>query len=145
MLDAAATPHPRQGTPSPPRTAYSRIDGTAAVAPVAISCTSLPRCKAEPLTPGDAYSGATFRMGVLVEGHGGDPLRSMVLTESMFGADAMEAGGDVPFERMKVVQLKEELAARGSTRTGLKMVLQRRLHAMLMQSAIERQAREMED
>ncbi len=36
-------------------------------------------------------------------------------------------------------------AAHGSTRTGLKMVLQRRLHAMLMQSAIERQAREMED
>ena len=52
---------------------------------------------------------------------------------------------DVPFERMKVVQLKEELAARGSTRTGLKMVLQRRLHAMLMQSAIEHQAREVED
>ena len=48
------------------------------------------------------------------------------------------AGGDVPFERMKVAQLKEELAVRGSTRTGLKMVLQRRLHAMLMQSAIER-------
>ena len=45
---------------------------------------------------------------------------------------------------MKVAQLKEELAARGSTRTGLKMVLQRRLHAMLMQSAIERQAREMD-
>ena len=52
---------------------------------------------------------------------------------------------DVPFERMKVVQLKEELAVRGSTRTGLKMVLQRRLHAMLMQSAIEHQAREVED
>ena len=86
-------------------------------------------------------------MGVLAEGHGGDPLRSMVLTESMFGADAMKAGGDVPFERMKVAQLKEELAVRGSTRTGLKMVLQRRLHAMLMQSAIEHlhQTREMED
>ena len=73
------------------------------------------------------------------------PQHGAVLTESMFGADAMEAGGDVPFERMKVVQLKEELAVRGSTRTGLKMVLQRRLHAMLMQSAIEHQAREVED
>ena len=50
--------------------------------------------------------------------------------DSMLTADAMEAGGDVPFERMKVAQLKEELAVRGSTRTGLKMVLQRRLHAM---------------
>ena len=108
-------------------------------APPKLVSLALLGCKveAEPLTPGDAYSGATFRMGVLAEGgHGGDPLRSMVLTESMFGADAMEAGGDVPFERMKVAQLKEELAVRGTTRTGLKMVLQRRLHAMLMQIAI---------
>ena len=117
-------------------------------APPKLVSLALLGCKveAEPLAPGDAYSGATFRIGALAEGHGGDPLRSMVLTESMFGADAMESGGNVPFESMKVAQLKEELAARGSTRrTGLKMVLQRRLHAMLMQSAIERQARQMED
>ena len=45
-------------------------------------------------------------------------------------------------ERMKVAQLKEKLAARGSTRTGLKMVLQRRLHGMLVHAA---RAHEMEE
>ena len=34
---------------------------------------------------------------------------------------------------------------RGSTRTGLKMVLQRRLHAMLVHAEIERCARTMEE
>ena len=66
----------------------------------------------------------------------------MVLKERMFAADAMEAGGGIPFESMKVAQLKEELAARGSTRTGLKMVLQRRLHGMLVHAA---RAHEMEE
>ena len=46
--------------------------------------------------------------------------------------------GEVAFEAMKVAQLKVELAARGSTRTGLKATLQRRLHAMIVQAAIER-------
>ena len=44
---------------------------------------------------------------------------------------------------MKVAQLKVELAERGSTRTGLKAVLQRRLHALIVQAAIERRASEM--
>ena len=43
----------------------------------------------------------------------------------------MMAGGELPFEEMKLAQLKEELAARGSTRSGLKAVLQRRLHGLL--------------
>ena len=64
----------------------------------------------------------------------------MALTESMFAADVMEAGGEVAFEEMKVPELKDELALRGSTRTGLKAVLQRRLHALLVQAAIERSA-----
>ena len=38
---------------------------------------------------------------------------------------------------MKVAQLKAELAERGSTRTGLKAVLQRRLHALIVQAARE--------
>jgi hypothetical protein len=46
------------------------------------------------------------------------------------GAGAMEAEGGVAFEAMKVAQLKEELAARGSMRTGLKATLQRRLHSL---------------
>ena len=62
----------------------------------------------------------------------------------MFAADVMEAGGGVAFEEMKVPELKDELAARGSTRTGLKAVLQRRLHALLVQAAIERSAGEMD-
>ena len=44
------------------------------------------------------------------------------------------------FEEMKVAQLKLELAERGSTRTGLKAVLQRRLHALIVQAARELQA-----
>ena len=45
---------------------------------------------------------------------------------------------------MKVVQLKAELAERGSMRTGLKAVLQRRLHALIVQAARELQASEMD-
>ena len=50
----------------------------------------------------------------------------------------MLAGGEVAFEAMKVDQLKAELAERGSTRSGRKAILQRRLHALLVQDAIER-------
>ena len=34
-------------------------------------------------------------------------LCGIVLTQSMFAAEVMEAGGGVPFESMKVAQLKE--------------------------------------
>ena len=54
----------------------------------------------------------------------------------------MEAG-DLPFDEMKVEagpQLKDELQARSSTHTGLKAVLQRRLHTLLVQAEIERRA-----
>ena len=93
---------------------------------------------------GDACTGATLKVGALVKAYGGAMLCGIVLTESMFAAEVIEAGGGVPFESMKVAQLKEELAVRGSMRTGLKMVLQRRLHAMLVQAQIERCAQEME-
>ena len=56
----------------------------------------------------------------------------------------MAAGGEVSFEEMKVAQLKLELAERGSMRTGLKAVLQRRLHGLIVQAAIERRANEMD-
>ena len=73
----------------------------------------------------------------LVKSAGGSALSTMVLTEDMFAASAMLAPDvDVPFESMKVAQLKRELTQRGSTRSGLKMVLQRRLHGMLVQDAI---------
>ena len=39
-------------------------------------------------------------------------------------------------------QLKEELAARGSTRSGLKATLQRRLHGLLVQAAIAQRTEE---
>jgi hypothetical protein len=55
-----------------------------------------------------------------------------------FAATEMVAGGEVAFEAMKVEQLKAELAERGSTRSGRKAILQRRLHALLVQDAIER-------
>ena len=91
----------------------------------------------ERLTPGDACAGATFRffqLGAAVADHGGDKLRTMALPESMFAADVMKAGGEVAFEEMNLPELKDELALRGSTCTGLKAVLQRRLHALLVQA-----------
>ena len=45
---------------------------------------------------------------------------AVALSDGMFAAAEMVAGGDVDFEAMKVAQLKAELAVRGSTRTGLK-------------------------
>ena len=41
------------------------------------------------------------------------------------------------FKAMTVDQLKVELAKRGSTRLGRKAILQRRLHALIVQAAIE--------
>ena len=41
-------------------------------------------------------------------------------------------------------QLKVELAERGSTRLGRKAILQRRLHALLVQAAIERYGENMD-
>ena len=99
----------------------------------------------EPIIAGDCRTGATFRMGAPIEGHGGPRLHGMVLSDNMFAAAEMVAGGDVDFEAMKVAQLKAELAERGSTRTGLKAVLQRRLHALIVQAARERQASEMDE
>jgi hypothetical protein len=54
----------------------------------------------------------------------------------MFASEVMKAGGELDFEAMKLPQLKEELAARGSSRSGLKANLQRRLHGLLVESAI---------
>ena len=84
--------------------------------------------------------GATSMLGGLLGGHGGPQLAGLALTENIFAAEAMEAGGGVAFEAMKVAQLKEELAARGSTRTGLKATLQRRLHSLLVQAGLSRAA-----
>ena len=63
-------------------------------------------------------------------------LQTHDLSEAIFAANVMAAGGDVPFEQMKLAQLKEELAARGSMRKGLKAILQRRLHSLLVQAGI---------
>ena len=49
----------------------------------------------------------------------------------MFAATEMVAGGEVAFEAMTVDQLKDELAERGSTRSGRKAtIVQRRLHTL---------------
>ena len=57
----------------------------------------------------------------------------------------MMAGGELPFEEMKLAQLKEELAARGSTRSGVKATLQRRLHGLLVKAWIAARAVEAEE
>ena len=81
----------------------------------------------------------TPRRDSLAEAHacGGAPLQSTHVDGSWFAADAMLAGGEVAFEDMTHPQLKDELAARGEARSGLKHVLQRRLHALLKQAAID--------
>lgn len=63
---------------------------------------------------------------------GGPELRTFVVDEAMFAASVMLVGGDVAFEEMKLPERKEELAARGSVRSGMKAALQRRLHALLV-------------
>jgi hypothetical protein len=60
------------------------------------------------------------------------------LADSMFAKEAMLSGGSMAFEQMKMTQLKEELGARGSSRSGLKASLQRRLHGLLVQAALPR-------
>jgi hypothetical protein len=62
----------------------------------------------------------------------------------MFDAAAMAAGGELSLAQMKRTQLVAELAARGSTRTGLKAVLQRRLHGLLVEAALESRREEAE-
>ena len=64
----------------------------------------------------------------------------LVLSNEDFAEGAMEAGGNMAFEDMKLPQLKEELAARGSKSSGTKPVLQRRLHGQLVEAAIARRA-----
>ena len=68
---------------------------------------------------------------------GGEPLCNVVLDDEMFAADAMMAEA-VAFEEMKVRELKEELMARGASRTGVKGTLQQRLHTLIVQEAAER-------
>ena len=51
----------------------------------------------------------------------------------------MRREAPVAFEKMKVAALKAELVARNSAaRSGAKGVLQSRLHALIVQSAVER-------
>ena len=95
------------------------------------------------LSSGGAFTGSTYSIGEALAASGGPPLRTLVLNEAVFAPSAMEAGGQLSFEQMKLPQLKEELAARGSKRTGLKAALQRKLHGLLVQAAIA--AREEEE
>ena len=66
-------------------------------APAATYTVALLGCEVatELLDAGDVCTGASFWMDGLVEAHGGPPLHGMVLTESMFVATEMVAGGEV--------------------------------------------------
>ena len=95
------------------------------------------------LRPGSAsgiYSGATCKILAEERSCGGAELHTLVVERDMIAASTMAAGGDVAFEQMKLPQLKEELAAREAKRAGMKAVLQRRLHALLVHAAIARRA-----
>ena len=49
----------------------------------------------------------------------------------------LRTSGAAPLERMKLPGLKEELKVRGERCSGAKHVLQRRLHGLLVQAAIQ--------
>ena len=67
---------------------------------------------------------------------GGEPLCQVVLSNDMFAASAMQ-GEAVAFEEMKVKELRDELTIRGASRTGVKCVLQQRMHTLIVQEAAE--------
>ena len=94
------------------------------------------RVTVEELVIGDAYSGTEYEVAEPRLTHGGPLLQTLVLQEADLAKEAMKAGGELPFEAMKVPQLKEELAARDAKRSGLKAALQRCLHGLLVQAAI---------
>ena len=93
---------------------------------------------------GGAHAGSTYAIVQAAPLCGGPQLRRLALVEAMFGADAMAAGGALSLEEMKLPQLKEELAAREAKQTGLKASLQRQLHGLLVQAAIEARGEEAE-
>ena len=98
-------------------------------------------CAARDADAGSAcYSGSSCRALEADPSCGGAALRGMVVDESMFAASAMEAGGELALDALRVPQLKEELVARDARRTGQKAALQRRLHALLVQAAIAKRA-----
>jgi len=110
-----------------------RLGGKAEAAEeeAASSAAAAPAC-----TAGVAYDIGT----VPVAGCGGRPLRPMDLDGSETGPKAMKVTPAVPLDAMKLNQLKAELAARGARQAGLKAVLQRRLHGLLMADAVTRAA-----
>ena len=109
----------------------NRVKAEAAEEEAASSAAAAPAC-----TAGVAYDIGT----VPVAGCGGRPLRPMDLDGSETGPKAMKVTPAVPLDAMKLNQLKAELAARGARQAGLKAVLQRRLHGLLMADAVTRAA-----
>ena len=64
------------------------------------------RVTVEELVIGDAYSGTEYEVAEPRPTHGGPLLRTLVLQEADLAKEAMKAGGELPFEAMKVPQLK---------------------------------------
>ena len=71
---------------------------------------------------------------------GGARLRRLLLSEDLFQASAMTAVRK-DLMAMRVVDLKEELTARGETTQGNKAWLRRRLHAAILRAGAEAAAR----
>ena len=60
------------------------------------------RVTVEELVIGDAYSGTEYEVVEPRLTHGGPLLRTLVLQEADLAKEAMKAGGELPFEAMKV-------------------------------------------
>ena len=95
-------------------------------------------------TPATCAAAGEYEVGEPMPMRGGPRLEPMILRASMFGADAMRTSGAAPLERMKLPGLKEELKVRGERYSGAKHVLQRRLHGLLVQAAIQAAIRQAE-
>ena len=105
-----------------------------AACPVLVPLTSLGRRVVA--TEGSGAQAGSFAIGAADRAAGGPRLHATCLSEELFAAAAMQAVRK-DLMSMKVTELKEELEARGESKTGNKAWLRRRLHAAIVRAHLE--------
>ena len=81
-------------------------------------------------------SQSKYTLGVPGRDAGGPQLHSMYMSHTDFSGSAMQTS-NVALDEMRVMELREELEARGESRSGSKAMLRRRLHAAILRSVLE--------
>ena len=87
-------------------------------------------------TEGSGDRAGTFAIAPAAHAAGGPRLRSVSLTQDLFGASTMRAVAK-DLMAMKVAELKEELEAREEGKSGNKAWLRRRLHGAILREHLE--------